>query len=186
MMDQEEIQKLIKSGKKEEKKIFAIVVAEFQPLVFRVAFRLLCDENEAKDAVQETFIKAWLSLERYDPTYKFSTWLYKIACNTCYDRLRSFRRFSAEPGAFSSEAAHIPSDDDMEASFSNRQLKELILRYTGELPPQQRQIFILRDVEELDVPEVQAITGLSPERIKSNLYLARKNIRKKMNKIDPE
>lgn len=58
MMDQEEIQKLIKSGKKEEKKIFAIVVAEFQPLVFRVAFRLLCDENEAKDAVQETFIKA--------------------------------------------------------------------------------------------------------------------------------
>ena len=69
---------------------------------------------------------------------------------------------------------------------SNKQLKELILRYTNELPPQQKLVFTLRDVEELEVAEVQIITGLSPEKIKSTLYLARKNIRNKMNQIDPD
>ena len=64
--------------------------------------------------------------------------------------------------------------------------KELILRYTNELPPQQKLVFMLRDVEELEVIEVQTITGLSPEKIKSTLYLARKNIRNKMNQIDPD
>ena len=74
----------------------------------------------------------------------------------------------------------------IEISLSNRQLKELILRYTNELPPQQKLVFMLRDVEELEVIEVQTITGLSPEKIKSTLYLARKNIRNKMNQIDPD
>ena len=63
---------------------------------------------------------------------------------------------------------------------------EICMRYTNELPPQQKLVFMLRDVEELEVIEVQTITGLSPEKIKSTLYLARKNIRNKMNQIDPD
>lgn len=85
-----------------------------------------------------------------------------------------------------SDSANIPSNDNIEISLANKQLKELILRYTDELPAQQKVVFMLRDVEELEVTEVQSITGLSPEKIKSTLYLARKNIRNKMNQIDPD
>jgi len=185
MMNQEKIQELVSRSQQDDKRAFALLVSEFQPLVFRLAFRLLCDEEEARDITQETFVKVWLSLKAYNQENCLSTWLYKITCNTCYDRLRSLRHSPLDNESAFSDSANIPSDDNIEISLSNKQLKELILRYTGELPPQQKLVFTLRDVEELEVAEVQIITGLSPEKIKSTLYLARKNIRNKMNQIDP-
>ena len=173
MINQEKTLELVDRSQRKDTAAFAQLATEFQPMVFRLAFRLLCDENEARDITQETFVKVWLSLKRYNRKNRFSTWLYKITCNACYDRLRSLR--------------HSSLNNEFAFSDSiNRQLKELILRYTNELPPQQKLVFMLRDVEELEVIEVQTITGLSPEKIKSTLYLARKNIRNKMNQIDPD
>ena len=186
MMDQKKIQELIGRSQQEDAVAFSLLVSTFQPLVFRLAFRLLCDEDEAKDMVQETFVKVWLALGKYNGECRFSTWLYKITCNACYDRLRSLRHSSLNNEFAFSDSINLASDDNIEISLSNRQLKELILRYTNELPPQQKLVFMLRDVEELEVIEVQTITGLSPEKIKSTLYLARKNIRNKMNQIDPD
>ena len=183
---QEKIQELVSRSQQDDKRAFALLVSEFQPLVFRLAFRLLCDEEEARDITQETFVKVWLSLKTYNQENRLSTWLYKITCNTCYDRLRSLRHSPLDNESAFSDSVNIPSDDHIEISLSNKQLKELILRYTNELPPQQKLVFTLRDVEELEVAEVQIITGLSPEKIKSTLYLARKNIRNKMNQIDPD
>lgn len=186
MMNQEKIQELENRSQQNDKRAFALLVSEFQPLVFRLAFRLLCDEDEARDITQETFVKVWLSLKTYNQENRLSTWLYKITCNTCYDRLRSLHHSPLDNESAFSGSVNIPSDDNIEISLSNKQLKELILRYTSELPPQQKLVFMLRDVEELEVAEVQTITGLSPEKIKSSLYLARKNIRYKMNQIDPD
>ena len=177
MMNQEKIQELVNRSQQNDKRAFALLVSEFQPLVFRLAFRLLCDEDEARDITQETFVKVWLSLKTYNQENRLSTWLYKITCNTCYDRLRSLRHSPLDNESAFSGSVNIPSDDNIEIS---------LLRYTSELPPQQKLVFMLRDVEELEVAEVQTITGLSPEKIKSSLYLARKNIRYKMNQIDPD
>ena len=152
MMDQKKIQELISRSQQEDAAAFSLLVSTFQPLVFRLAFRLLCDEDEAKDMVQETFVKVWLALGKYNGEYSVS--------------------------------ANISSDDNVELAVVNKQLRELILRYTDELSSRQRLIFTLRDIEELDVPEVQTITGLSAGIIKTTLYLARKNIRNKMNQID--
>lgn len=184
MMDQEKVQELIGRSRQGDVKAFSLLVSAFQPLVFRLAFRLLCDEDEAKDMVQETFVKVWLALDKYDAKARFSTWLYKITCNTCYDRLRSLRHSPLDNEADYACPTTILSDDNIELTVANRQLKELILKYTGELSPRQRLIFTLRDIEELDVSEVQTITGLSAGIIKSTLYLARKRIRDKMNQID--
>ena len=126
----------------------------------------------------------WLALGKYNGECRFSTWLYKITCNTCYDRLRSLHHSPLDNEADYSVSANISSDDNVELAVVNKQLRELILRYTDELSPRQRLIFTLRDIEELDVPEVQIITGLSAGIIKTTLYLARKNIRNKMNQID--
>ena len=168
MINQEKTLELVDRSQRKDTTAFAQLVTEFQPMVFRLAFRLLCDEDEARDITQETFVKVWLS------------------CNACYDRLRSLRHSSLNNEFAFSDSINLASDDNIEISLSNRQLKELILRYTNELPPQQKLVFMLRDVEELEVIEVQTITGLSPEKIKSTLYLARKNIRNKMNQIDPD
>ena len=168
MINQEKTLELVDRSQRKDTAAFAQLVTEFQPMVFRLAFRLLCDEDEARDITQETFVKVWLSLKTYNRKNRFSTWLYKITCNACYDRLRSLRHSSLNNEFAFSDSINLASDDNIEISLSNRQLKELILRYTNELI------------------EVQTITGLSPEKIKSTLYLARKNIRNKMNQIDPD
>ena len=83
MMNQEKIQELVSRSQQDDKRAFALLVSEFQPLVFRLAFRLLCDEEEARDITQETFVKVWLSLKTYNQENRLSTCLYKITCNTC-------------------------------------------------------------------------------------------------------
>jgi RNA polymerase sigma-70 factor (ECF subfamily) len=177
-MDQHQIQDLIESSKRGDTRAFEKLVVEFQPLLFRLAFRLLCNDDDAKDTVQEVFIKIWLQLGRYQSRYRFSTWIYKIACNACYDRLRSVKHFSSI-----TEIPDIASPDNADAPIVNDELRELILYYTGQLSPMQKLVFTLKDIEELEVNEIVAITGLSAGKIKSNLHLARKQIKEKLNTI---
>jgi RNA polymerase sigma-70 factor (ECF subfamily) len=181
-MEHELVQELIASSKQGDASAFGKVVAAFQPLVFRVAFRLLCNGEDAQDIVQEVFVKAWLQLGRYNPQYRFSTWLYKIACNMCYDKLRSTSRSHAlAEMPLSVAALSVASPEQVEASVVNRELKELILYLTGHLSPKQKLVFTLSDVEGLEAEEVGKITGLSAGQVKSNLHLARKYIRNKIN-----
>ena len=132
MMNQEKIQELVSRSQQDDKRAFALLVSEFQPLVFRLAFRLLCDEEEARDITQETFVKVWLSLKTYNQENRLSTWLYKITCNTCYDRLRSLRHSPLDNESAFSDSVNIPSDDHIEISLSNKQLKELLNAVTDE------------------------------------------------------
>jgi RNA polymerase sigma-70 factor (ECF subfamily) len=162
---------------------FGILVDEYQGLVYGLAFRMLCDEEDAKDMVQTVFLKAWLQLRKYDAQYKFSTWLYKITANLCVDALRSVKRFQTIDNAQIIDNLNISSSDNLETEIINRDLKDLILLLTNELTPKQKLIFTLRDIEELDIEEVEKISGLSAAKIKSNLYLARQNIKNKLNKI---
>ncbi|WP_455673405.1 RNA polymerase sigma factor [Phocaeicola sp.] len=187
MMNQEQIKELIDKSRKNDAAAFARLVSEYQGMVFRLAFRLLCDEDETRDMVQETFVKIWLSINKYDGTCRFSTWIYKITCNTCYDRLRALQR---SPSAYSSDSActdwNMKSEENIEEVLANKELASLILRFTEELTPKQKLVFTLRDIEGLEVAEVVTITGLSAEKIKHNLYQARKQIRNKIHQIEPD
>ncbi|MDR1896517.1 MAG: sigma-70 family RNA polymerase sigma factor [Prevotellaceae bacterium] len=184
-MEQDKIQELIIYSKHGDTKTFGMLVTEFQPLVFRLAFRLLCNDDDAKDMVQEVFVRAWLQLDRYNPQYRFSTWIYKITANMCCDRLRSAKRARESTGIPSalSERENIASTENTESSVINSELKELILYFTDRLTPKQKTVFILKDVEGLETEEIEKITGLSAGQIKSNLHLARKYIRNKINSI---
>ena len=186
-MEQKDIQALVERSRKQDASAFALLVAEYQTFVFRLAFRLLCNEEEARDMVQETFLRVWLSLDKYRPEFRFATWLYRVACNICYDRLRVLQHSPA--GALSDIAfSELPilSDDNVEAVLVNRELKAHILYFMQQLTPKQKLVFTLRDIEELEIKEIEIITGLTSIQIKTNLYLARKSIRKKLNEINKE
>lgn len=187
MMNQEQIQELVDRSKQNDTIAFGQLVSEFQIMVFRLAFRLLCDEDETRDMVQETFVKVWISIDKFDGSCRFSTWIYKITCNTCYDRLRTLQR---TPSTYSSEVTsveyNIRSQENIEEGLTNKELKDLILQFTRQLSPKQKLVFTLRDIEGLEVSEVVAITGMSAEKVKHNLYQARKQIRNKIHQIDPD
>ena len=180
-MNSEKIEHLIEQSKKNDTAAFRQLVETFQPLVFRLAFRLLCNDDEAKDIVQETFTKVWLHLNKFRHGAKFSTWLYKIACNLCYDRLRAIKRSQGYSTTdFDLSQLDVASDQDMEQEFINRNLADWINALTHNLSPKQKMVFTLKDIEGMELDEIKKITGMSGAKIKSNLYLARQYIRKKI------
>lgn len=166
-----------------DKQAFGMVVSAFQYSVFRFAFRLLGNEEEARDATQDTFVKAWIKRQSYNPEYQFSTWIYRIAGNVCCDRLRSLKRKKFQPETIADETTAVRSPENIESEIINRELADFILYFTQDLTPKQKLVFMLRDIEGFEVGEVERITGMSGAKIKSNLYLARKYIKAKIEKI---
>jgi RNA polymerase sigma-70 factor (ECF subfamily) len=180
-MEQEGIQMWINHSRQGDTKSFELLINNYQSMVFRLAFRLLCDEEDAKDIVQETFIKAWFNLNKYNSDYKFATWIYKIACNLIYDRLRSQKYIFRKTASVDiDDITNTVFSENIEKTLINKDLKNIILYFTHKLPSKQKLVFTLRDIEELEVDEVEKITGMSAEKIKSNLHLARKYIREKL------
>ena len=182
-MNKDIVNTLIQQSQLGDTKAFEKLVKEFQPLVFRLAFRLLCNEEDAKDMVQETFIKVWKNLNRYEFKYLFSTWIYKIMQNLCYDKLRSAKQTKIYLSNISLAEQNFISSENIEKDVINKELGEYILFFTQNLTPKQKIVFTLRDIEGLEVNEIEKITGLSPNKIKSNLYLARNKIKEQINTI---
>jgi RNA polymerase sigma-70 factor (ECF subfamily) len=84
-MDQTEIINMVNQCRKGDSSSFRLIVEEYQYMIYQLAFRMLCNEDEAKDIVQETFIRAWQNLSKYRSEIRMSTWLYTIATNRCID-----------------------------------------------------------------------------------------------------
>jgi RNA polymerase sigma-70 factor, ECF subfamily len=158
---------------------FRSVVEEYQGYAFTLAFRILCDEEDAKDVVQETFIRLWSNLSRYNPAVKFTTWMYSIVTHLCYDSLRSRKRRGVhDPDEFDpSLLASLSVENNPERIYGNKELAGAIAALTEELSPQQKIVFVLRDLQELTVREVSDILQISENSVKANLVYARKFLR---------
>jgi RNA polymerase sigma-70 factor, ECF subfamily len=141
--------------------------------------KFLSDDAEASDIVQESFLRVWKNIDRYDPHQKFTTWLYRIVANLSIDRLRVLKRnrglfFSRERDPMMED---LPDERDWETSLSHAQLAGIIKTLSGRLTRTQNLVFTLRDLQDLTVEEVVEITGLSAGSVKTNLHYARKAIR---------
>jgi RNA polymerase sigma-70 factor (ECF subfamily) len=184
-MQQSAITELVIQSLQGNVQAFKKLVETHQALVYSLAFRILCNEDEAKDIVQETFIRVWRHLNRYNAEMKFTTWLFAIASNLCYDRLRALKRKAIfhSIGKVNLYHFNFQSPENIELNIINSELAKIIMALTHEMTPKQKLVFTLRDLEGLEVDEIITITGLTAEKIKSNLYLARQFIRKKLENI---
>lgn len=184
-MEQEQIQQLVRQSQGGNSQAFGQLVVVYQPFVFRIVFKLLCNTTEAEDITQEAFIRAWIHLPNFDGKVKFSTWLYRIAVNLCYDQLRQQKRRapSISPQEQEQAIAGILTEENAETALTNEELIHIITLLTNELTPKQKLVFTLWDLEGIPPEEIRTMTGLSSAKIKSNLYLARKYIRKRIDKL---
>ena len=184
-MNQTIVADLIQRSRQNDLEAFRTLVDTHQSFVFSVAFRLLCDEDNAKDAAQETFIRVWKHINRFNVEMRFTTWLYKIVTNICYDQIKSEkRRNNHEMSKIeNSVLSNIASGENIETSLINSDMAVFIRFLTNQLTPKQKLVFTLRELEGLEVEEIIEITGLSSEKIKSNLYCARQTIREKLEKM---
>ncbi len=172
-------EQLIYKSKNGDPNAFALIVDKYTSYLFSVVFRIVNVEEEAKDIVQETFIAAWQNLNKYDSSKsKLTTWLYTIATRMAFDVLRK-RKEQVEL----TDAVFTGHSGCVSAQMDNNEMAELIKSATKSLSPMQKVVFVLRDIESMEVSEVCEITGWSAKQIKDNLYVARKQIRERLKRL---
>ena len=178
-------QEILHRCRQGDKEAFRTVVQTYQRMIFALAARLLCNEEDAKDVVQETFIKVWVNLEHYDETQNFRTWIYTIATRLCIDHLR--QRSWTEPMPEDEERfALYVAEEKSDLQLENAQLLGIIHTLVARLSPKQRLVFTLVCLENLPTSEVARITGLDAAKIKSNLYVARHTIQEQLKRLGYE
>jgi RNA polymerase sigma-70 factor (ECF subfamily) len=158
---------------------FRELIETTSPFAFSLAFRMLGDEEQAKDVVQEMMITIWQKLNSIKSAEAYRTWVYRIVLNRCYDELRKRKR-SPELTA-DDKTWKIISDtvsDGEERKLENEEIAAVIGILTKRLSPGQKAVFILADLEGLTHDEIAAATGMRKSVIKSNLHYARENISK--------
>jgi RNA polymerase sigma-70 factor (ECF subfamily) len=168
-----------------DKDAFRWVVQTHQRMVFSLALKMLCDEEEAKDMVQETFIRVWQSIRSFDSQKTFSTWVYTIASRLCIDQLKRARKVVALPED-ELVLRRFASDGDEQLSLENKEWVSIVKTLAESLSDKQRLVFTLCQLEGLPSAEVEQITGLDARQVKSNLYVARQTIRKRLNDLGYE
>lgn len=176
MCEENQILSRCKNG---DKTAFRWVVQTYQQRVFSLTLKMLADEEEAKDTVQDTFIRVWQHISDYDPQRTFSTWLYTIASRLCIDRLKRRCRMLPLPED-EGVLRRLAADTDNQRTLENSEWVSMVRTMAEELSTKQRLVFTLCQLEGLSSEEVQEITGMNARQVKNNLYVARQTIRKRL------
>ena len=150
--------------------------------LFRFALRFLGNEEEAKDIVQEVFIRVWNGRQQMEAVENWEAWCMRITRNLSLDRIRLMNRKPTQPIEESFNVHHkdLTPYESTEMDESMRKITEMIQA----LPEKQRQVIHLRDVEGYSYQEICDILELDMNQVKVNLFRARNAVREKLVKID--
>lgn len=181
--DQELVRLCLKSDERAAREL----VERFQRPVFSLVYRMVRDRELAEDLTQEVFVRTFNNLRRYDRSYKFSSWLFKIAYNLTVDHLRKKRlktiSMHGSPDAVTperQEATSISLESDGERPDAMTESKELagyLEEAIGKLRPEYRTAILLRHVEGRAYEEISAIMGVPLGTVKTYIFRARRELR---------
>jgi len=170
---------------------FRVLVERYQGRAYRLALRVLRDEEQARDAVQEAFLKVYSSLDRFEGRSSFYTWLYRLVLNLCLDmkrRDRSDRRgrwVEARPleegGAPFEAALEAGGEDERpgpDLALERLELRQQVAKAIDTLPDDARETLLLREVEGLSYQEIATTLGIPKGTVMSRLHYARKRVQR--------
>lgn len=162
---------------------FRVLVERHSRSVFRLAYRMTGNEQDAEDVVQETFLRAYRNLARFDERATFGTWLYRIASNYSLDVIRARKRTEEHHSSSETEqSAALDSARDQgpgpEGIVYGRQLREQLTAAMAELSPQERTAFVLRHFEGFSIEEIGATLSLADSAAKNSIFRAVRKLRR--------
>ena len=182
---------MVLSGRTEA---FEPLVTPYRGPLLALALRLTRNREEALEVAQEALLRAFRSLGRFDPARSFRNWLFQIAANEARDR---YRRTARERAAFKDVADRAPSAatgsaaatrlsrTDPEAGHDRSELRADLARALVSLSPREREVFVLRDLEELDIRETSRVLGCSALSVRVHLSSARRKLREAIRRDFP-
>jgi RNA polymerase sigma-70 factor, ECF subfamily len=155
---------------------FAVLVDRYKDLVFTLALRMVKNREEAEEVAQDTFIKTYNALSKFKGESKFSTWIYKVAYNTCLDRLKKNKRQPYTVAIDEYTEHQIKTLDNALDNIEEQEKKQTIKNCLELLPSEDSFILTLYYFEELSLDEISKITGLKPNNVKVKLFRSRKKL----------
>lgn len=181
-MTQEEELRLIRRVQAGETEAFEDLVRAHEKTVYNLALRMTGDAQDAEDMAQEAFLKAYRSLGDFRGESKFSVWLYRIVSNVCLDFLRRRSRrpsvsLTAEDEEGEEQQWDVPDERlSPERLLEQKLTREAVQAGLRELPEEQREILLLREIKGLSYEEIGEILSLEPGTVKSRIFRARKRL----------
>ena len=166
---------------------YRVLVERYQGRAFRLALRVLKDEDAAQDAVQEAFLKAWNALPKFEGRARFFTWLYRLVMNQCLDQKRRDKsdRHTAyeEGGVVEAELSEVPPPEVEGVGFAapaaevaRKELRARLAEAIEKLPDNARETLLLREVEGLSYAEIATTLDIPKGTVMSRLHYARKQL----------
>ena len=168
---------------------FEALLAEVRPRALAVAAKVVRNPDDAEDAVQDAFLKAWRNLHRFEGRSSFSTWIHRIVMNSSLDLLR---RQSCRPGAGSEEdQSRGEREDAVEVETPERQMvrtevKQLVHSALAVLSPSHREALTLRELEEHSYEEIAQLAACPVGTVMSRLHHARRRIAEELRSATAE
>ncbi|MEX1029963.1 MAG: RNA polymerase sigma factor SigW [Paenibacillaceae bacterium] len=180
--------RLVSLAKDGEREAFAELVNIYKGKLFHLAYRMLSNRQEAEDVVQDTFMRAYEHLERYDAAHKFSTWIYRIATNLCIDRLRRKKvTYSLDADVSDGDGLDgysvLHSKDpspEQELILSERQ--QVVRRAMDALPVKYKSAMALKYYQDLSLQEISDILDIPVSTVKTRIHRGRDYLRRRLEK----
>lgn len=177
---------LVTSLQRGDEDAFTFVIRDYGRPLLATARRMLGNDEDANDALQETFLSAFQAIRSFEGKSRLGTWLHRIAVNTVLMKLRRRKR-SCERSIddllphFHSDGHHVeppcPFSDAAIAALQSSESRELLWRGIDQLPPAYREVIVLRDIEGLSTEETALHLGITTNAIKIRLHRARQALR---------
>jgi RNA polymerase sigma-70 factor (ECF subfamily) len=160
---------------------YAALVDRYYEQCARYAVRMLGNRDDAEDALQATFLRAYRALAKYQERDKFSAWLYRILVNQC--RSLAARRTQRERVFVREESLLLNATDERAAVGWSGEDEEFVQRVLSELDPLLREAFLLKYIEELSYEEMSALTGVGVSALKMRVKRASDRLRERWERI---
>ena len=180
------IQDIIQQAINGQESAYEALLHRYKNGIYNMIYQMIKNREEAEDLVQETFIKAFNSLESYNDNYAFSTWLYKIAFNHCIDAIRK-KKLKTFPldrpiQLRDGEVKHEIKDEthSPEGDFLFAEKKKRIQITINSLPKRYRQAIILRHQEDRSYEEISQILNIPLGTVKARIFRAREMLKKRL------
>jgi len=155
---------------------FSTLVDQYKDLVFSLALRMMKNKEEAEEVAQDTFIKVYKSLSKFKGDSKFSTWIYRVAYNTCLDRLKKNKRQQQTVTIDEYTENQVKTLDNAYDQLERKEREQAIQNCLRLLPSEDGFLITLYYFEEQSLEEISKVIGLKPNNVKVKLFRARKKL----------
>ena len=170
---------------------FELMVNRHQASVLNLVYRFIGDWTQAKDLAQEVFIRVWQAAKTYKPEAKFTTWIYRITANLCFNELKSARRkkwfsfnWSEEDGEHTFEETLSDGAPSAEDILLEKERSRQISDALQCLPENQRMALVLKRYDDLSYHEIAQIIGCSVSAVESLLFRAKRTLQEKLKNFE--